>query len=138
LMVTGASLCVFLVWGGDGFVTVNVEPNPEIWTKIQDAWQEFWPTVEARNDDEWAEAAHAYREAKKTADESAQALSEAKQRLIDLSGGYSYGEGVRVKQVQRVGSIDWKKVQQDKLADADLDQYRKAGSVFYQVEVVED
>lgn len=138
LMVTGAKRCVFLVWSGDEYVTKEIFPAPNIWEGIKHAWEEFWPTVAARDDDEWAEAAHAYREAKKAADEAATSLSEAKKRLIDLSGGYSYGEGVRVKQVERAGQIDWKKVQQDKLADADLDQYRKAGSVFYQVEVVEE
>ena len=138
MMVTGAKRCIFLVWDGEEYVCTEIPANPEFWYKIVNAWQEFWPTVAARDDDEWAEAAHAYREAKKAADEAAQALSDAKQRLIDLSGGYSYGEGVRVKQVERAGQIDWKKVQKDKLADADLEQYRKAGSVFYQVEVVEE
>jgi putative phage-type endonuclease len=138
LMVTGAQLCVFLVWGGDEYVTREVYPAPNIWQGIQDAWEHFWPTVQERDDEEWQQAAETYRRAKKIADEAAAALAAAKQQLVELGGEYSYGAGVRVKQVQRAGQVDWKKIQAEQLADVDLDEYRKPGTTFYQVELVEE
>ena len=144
LMVTGASQCYFMVWSGEPnsdqpYVGVRVTPDPNIWEEIQQAWDDFWPTVAAREDDEWREAAQAYREAKKNADIAAQALSEAKARLLECAGGpYANGCGVRVQEIQRKGSIDWKRVQKDQLGDVDLEKYRKPGTAFYQVEVTEE
>jgi len=143
LMVTGARECFFLVWSGEPesdqpYIGYMVEPDAEAWDEIKQAWAEFWPTVEARDDEEWREAAEAYREAKKAADEAAQKLSEAKQRLIDCAAGsYSYGCGVRVKEISRNGSVDWKRVQKEQLAGVDLEQYRKPGTKFFQVDLTE-
>jgi len=142
-MVTGARECFFLVWSGEPesdqpYIGYMVEPDAEAWGEIKQAWAEFWPTVEARDDEDWREAAEAYREAKKAADEAAQKLSEAKQRLIECAAGsYSYGCGVRVKEISRNGSVDWKRVQKEQLADVDLEQYRKPGTKFFQIDVTE-
>ena len=144
LMVTDARECFFLVWSGEPdsdepYVGVTIEPDTTVWDQIKEAWEQFWPTVQAREDDEWREAAEAYREAKKAADKAAQELSEAKQRLIQCAAGsYSYGCGVRVKEISRAGSVDWKRVQKDQLAGVDLEQYRKPGSKFFQVDVTEE
>lgn len=138
LMVTGAKRCVFLVWGGDQYATVTVMPNPGIWEQIVSAWDSFWPTVAERDDQEWREASEAYKEAKKVADEAATALTEAKKHLLTfMSGTYAYGNGVRVKEVVRSGQVDWKKIQAEKLTDVDVEQYRKPGSSYIQVELVE-
>lgn len=143
LMVTGAQCCYFMVWSGEPesdqpYVGIMIEPNARIWERIVDAWKEFWPTVAERDDDEWAQAAAAYKEAKAAHEEAAKALDEAKLHLITLSGKYSYGAGVRVKEVTRTGQIDWKKIREDKLPDADIERYRKPGSSFFQVEIVEE
>lgn len=144
LMVTGAKDCYFMVWSGEPesdepYVGVMVEPDANVWAEIQESWEAFWPTVAAREDDEWREAAQAYREAKILADIAAQDLSAAKERLIScLSGTYSYGCGVRVKEISRTGSIDWKRVQKDRLADVDLESYRKPATKFVQVDLTEE
>jgi len=136
MMVTGAADCVFLVWSGKDYVSTVVPRNPEFFEKIKEAWDEFWPTVEERDDAEWAEAAEAYRKAKETADAASAALEDAKARLIDLtSGKYSGGQGVEVTKVVRTGAVDWKKVQKAHLADVNVDEYRKPGSEFFKVEV---
>lgn len=144
LMVTGAQLCYFMVWSGEPeseqpYVGIMVEPNPNIWGQIVEAWAEFWPTVQEREDDEWREASDAYKAAKIAHEESAKALDEAKLKLFTLSGNYSYGNGVRVKEVSRSGSIDWKAVRESELGDdVDLEQYRKPGTSFFQVDIVEE
>lgn len=136
MMVTGAADCVFLVWSGEDYVSVVIPRNPEFFDKIREAWDEFWPTVEERDDAEWAEAAEAYRKAKETADAAAAALEDAKATLIALtSGKYSGGQGVEVSKVVRTGAVDWKKVQQAHLADVNVDEYRKPGTEFFKVEV---
>ena len=136
MMVTGAADCVFLVWSGEDYVSIVVPRNPEFFDKIREAWDEFWPTVEERDDAEWAEAAEAYRKAKETADAASAALEDAKAKLIALtSGKYSGGQGVEVTKVVRTGSVDWKKVQKAHLADVNVDDYRKPGSEFFKVEV---
>ena len=136
MMVTGAADCVFLVWSGEDYVAIVVPRNPEFFEKIREAWDEFWPTVEERDDAEWAEAAEAYRKAKETSDAASAALEDAKAALIALtSGKYSGGQGVEVTKVVRTGSVDWKKVQKAHLADVNVDDYRKPGSEFFKVEV---
>lgn len=136
MMVTGAADCVFLVWSGEDYVSVVIPRNTEFFEKIREAWDEFWPTVEERDDVEWAEAAKAYRKAKETADAASAALEDAKARLIALtSGKYSGGQGVEVTKVVRTGSVDWKKVQKAHLADVNVDEYRKPGTEFFKVEV---
>ena len=144
LMVTGAQFCYFMVWSGEPesdepYVGIMVEPNPRIWEQIVQAWVDFWPTVQERDDAEWGEAALAYREAKIAHEKTAKALDEAKLKLISLSGNYSYGSGVRVKEVSRSGSIDWKAVRKNELGDGvDIEKYRKPGTSFFQVDIVEE
>jgi len=134
MMVTGAADCVFLVWSGTDMVSTVVPRNPEFFEKIREAWDEFWPTVEQRDDEEWQKAAEMFRQAKQIAEEANSALEDAKANLIALtSGPYSGGKGVEVLKVERKGSFDWKKVQKEHLPDVDLEPYRKAGSEFYQV-----
>jgi len=136
MMVTGAADCVFLVWSGEDYVSTVVPRNPEFFEKIKEAWDEFWPTVEERDDVEWAEAAEAYRRAKETADAASAALEDAKANLIALtSGKYSGGQGVEVTKVVRTGAVDWKKVQKAHLPDVNVNEYRKPGSEFFKVEV---
>jgi len=136
MMVTGAADCVFLVWSGEDYVSVVVPRNPEFMEKIKEAWDAFWPTIERREDSVWLEAAAAYRQAKKTADKAAEELEQAKAALIELtSGSFSGGAGVNVSKIERKGSIDWKAVQKNELPDVDVEQYRKAASSFYKVEV---
>lgn len=137
LMVSGADSCDFIVWVPDqDMQIINVKAEPAEWEKIREAWDEFWPTIEERDDDDWREAALAYREAKKNADKAAQELASAKERLVSfLAGENSHGCGVNVKKLSRKGSIDWKQVQKERLADVDLEEYRKPKTTFYQVEV---
>jgi len=138
MMVTGAADCVFLVWSGTDMVSTVVPRNPEFFEKIKEAWDEFWPTVESRDDEEWVESARAYREAKEVADKAAAELEKAKTKLIELTPGkFSGGEGVNVSKIERKGSIDWKAVQKNELPDVDVEQYRKSASSFYKVEIAE-
>jgi len=138
MMVTGAADCVFLVWSGEEYVSTVVPRNPEFFDKIREAWDEFWPTVESRDDEEWVESARAYREAKEIAEKAAAELEKAKAKLIELTPGkFSGGEGVNVSKIERKGSIDWKAVQKNELPDVDVEQYRKSASSFYKVEIAE-
>jgi len=134
LMVSGAESCDFIVWVPDqDMQIINVKPEPAEWEKIREAWDEFWPTVVERDDDEWADAAEHYRQAKRAADAAAREADKAKQKLISLAAGEASGKGVSVSKVERKGSVNWQQVQKEMLADVDLDPYRKESSVYYTV-----
>ena len=138
MMVTGAADCVFMVWDGEHYVSVLVPRDEAYFERIREAWDAFWPTIEERDDDLWAEAAEKYRIAKAEADRACKVLEAAKGRLIELTAGnYSGGCGVSVTKVERKGSVDWKAVQKNHLPDVDVEHYRKAGSEFFTVKEIE-
>ena len=138
MMVTGAADCVFMVWDGEDHVSVVVPRDEAYFERIREAWDAFWPTIEERDDDIWAEAAEKYRIAKAEADRACKVLEAAKGRLIELTAGnYSGGCGVSVTKVERKGSVDWKAVQKNHLPDVDVEHYRKAGSEFFTVKEIE-
>ena len=138
MMVTGAADCVFMVWDGEDYVSVVVARDEAFFERIREAWDSFWPTIEERDDDIWAEAAEKYRIAKAEADTACKVLEAAKGRLIELTAGnYSGGCGVSVTKVERKGSVDWKAVQKNHLPDVDVEHYRKAGSEFFTVKEIE-
>lgn len=138
LMVSGAKLAHFWVWDAvkqEG-ILVPVLPNPHHWEKIKAAWDEFWPSLAERDDKPWQLAAQQYIEAKKRADETSAALAEAKANMVSLAtGDYSHGAGVEVKQVSRIGTIDWQSVQRQLLPDANLEPFRKKGTEYFEVRV---
>lgn len=138
MMVTGAADCVFMVWDGEDYVSIVVPRDEAYFERIREAWDAFWPTIEERDDDLWAEAAEGYRIAKAEADRAAKILEAAKSRLIELTAGnYSGGCGVSVTKVERKGSVDWKAVQKNHLPDVDIEEYRKPGSEFFTVKEIE-
>ena len=140
LMVCPAAGCHFWVWDHEAAegIMVPVEPNPQYWETIKAAWDAFWPTVQERDDEEWAAAANLYLESKLAADSANAALETAKKRLTALAiGDYTHGRGVAVKKVSRAGAVDWKKVQADHLKGVDVEAYRKAGTEYFTVEVEE-
>lgn len=64
-----------------------------------------------------------------------EAEKEARERLIQMAQGRTTeGFGVRVIRSERVGSVDYKSIPE--LESVDLDQYRKPGSVYFQVREV--
>lgn len=86
-----------------------------------------------RADDEWAAAARAYRAA---SDALAAAEAEAKacrDALLELAPAGAKGCGVTVTRVERAGSVDFSRAIKALAPDADLEPYRKAGTVVMQV-----
>lgn len=138
LMVTGAEVCHFMVydWQEPQLSIVPVRPNPLTWAEIRAAWDEFWPSIERRDDDEWHQAATNYLESKKAFELAKLTLEKDREVLTSMVvGGYAHGAGVYVQRVDRAGGVDWKKVAKERLQDVDLDTYRKAGTSYYDVRI---
>ena len=81
-------------------------------------------TVE-RSDPAWTLAAGLYVEAKRKAEEAAESLDRARERLVGLASHASEtGHGVTVTRFFKQGNIEYKKVPELKVVD--LDRYRAA------------
>jgi putative phage-type endonuclease len=138
LMVAGAALAHLYVFDGTEGILLDVKPKPETWPRIHATWDEFAHCLETdtpppltdrdtreRTDTQWQQAAAAYIEAKRQADEAATALDSAKTALVGLASHSSEaGGGVKVTRFSKVGAIDYKKVPE--LKGVDLEQYRAA------------
>jgi putative phage-type endonuclease len=138
LMVAKAEIADVFVFDGSDGILLEVTPDAASWPRIHTAWDEFMQfvisktppplskgDVRQRNDAEWAEAAQAYVEAKRTADVVQRILDEAKGRLIALtSHSNESGAGVSVVRYWRKGSIDYSKIEELKIID--LERYRSA------------
>jgi putative phage-type endonuclease len=138
LMVAGSSGAHFMVWDAETqtSIVVPIEPSPDYWQTIRAAWDAFWPTLEAREDAEWLEAASEYRAAKEALDKATADADAAKKRLIDMAvGDFSHGGGVEVKKIGRSGSIDWAAIQKKYLQEVDVEPFRKEGTSYFEVKV---
>jgi putative phage-type endonuclease len=94
------------------------------------------PLVQERFDEEWQEAAEAFRLAKQRKERAEEELKSARDRLVELAGDKAaQGYGVKVQPITKSGGLDYKKAAQD--AGADLEQYRKPERTEWRVNVQE-
>lgn len=132
LMVTGAKGAHLWVWDAKAKegILARVDPDPAYWDQIRKAWDEFFPTVQLRADDEWMVAATEWITAKYESDKAKDRLENAQSALQSLSGKQPFvaGAGVQIERTSRTGNVDWAKVQKKHLVGVDVDQYRKAGT----------
>jgi putative phage-type endonuclease len=138
LMVSKAEVADLFVFDGGLGLRVEVKPEPECWARIHEGWERFASFVASktapplskgdvrqRDDAEWVEAAAAYIEAKRAADQVLRTLDDAKGKLIALTSHSSEaGGGVTVTRYWRKGSIDYTKIEE--LRTMNLDRYRGA------------
>jgi hypothetical protein len=124
------------VFDGREGVLLEAWPEPETWVQIREAWDRFMTCIATdtlppltdrdaviRSDPEWQAAAHAFIELKRSAEEAAERLDAAKQRLILIATHKSeLGAGVSVTRFWKSGSVDYKKIPE--LATVDLEAYR--------------
>ena len=136
LMVTKADIADVYIFDGTEGVIFPVAPDESTWPRIHAAWDAFMRCVaesqppaltardvRVRDDPEWLDAAAAYLESKRGADEMAKVLDEAKSELVELaSHAKEQGGGVSVMRVWKRGNVDYKRVPE--LARVDLEQYR--------------
>ena len=137
LMVTGCLMCYYLVWDAERQegIYCEVAPDPEHWAVICKAWDEFWLTLAERDDLDWHAAAEEYKRIKTAHDELSEQLEAAKKKLYDLSDqDFQQGAGVAVKKVQRVGTVNWKKVTAEHLAEVDLEAYRGKSTTYFKID----
>jgi predicted phage-related endonuclease len=147
LGVTGASLAHLFVFDGQDGVLIEQKPQPERWTVIRRAWDDFMRFIDAdcppslvqgdtreRDDPEWFEAAGRYLEARKLAEQAEQELEAAKKSLVALTRHPSErGAGVVVSRYFRRGAIDYRRI--PALAGVDLDVFRGTGGEEVRVSV---
>lgn len=135
LMVSGADRAYFYVYvSPEHTCLLEVLPDPESWAEIRAAWDEFWKSLDEREDTEWQEAAIEFQKAYKEAEKASERLDAAKATLKGLAGGMTTsGGGVIVTRIEKAGSIDWKKVQAELLPEADIEPFRKPTSVEFRV-----
>ena len=147
MMVSGAASAHLWVFDGSTGLLVEIQRAEACMEAIRAAWDGFQAyldtdtpppltdrdTVE-RSDPAWTLAAGLYVEAKRKADEAAESLDRARERLVGLASHASEsGHGVTVTRFFKQGNIDYKKVPELKVVD--LDRYRAAGRVEVRVTV---
>jgi putative phage-type endonuclease len=148
MMVSGAAQAHLWVFEGSTGLLVGIQRDEAIMQAIRTAWDGFQTyldtdtppplsdrdTVE-RCDPAWTLAAGLYVEAKRKADEAAESLDRARERLVGLANHASEsGQGVTVTRFFKQGAVEYKKVPELKVVD--LDRYRAAGRVEVRVSVV--
>lgn len=151
LMVSAAEKCIFAVGDGESEpITVWVEADPAMHAKIRAAWDEFWPLMEApedelveivtRTDDEWRKAVEHYMDMKAEAEQWSEALKDAKAALEKLAGGDTVeGFGVRAVRAVRRGSVDYRhKDIKAALSGLNLDDYRKPDTDYYTIKTLKE
>ena len=136
LMVAKANLAHLFVFDGRDGLLLEVKPAPTDWPRIHEGWDGFMQFIRddtpprlceqdtlMRSDPQWEAAAREFVAAKSAADEAAEMLNAAKQRLLSLATHARVeGAGVSVTRFWKKGSIDYKRVPQ--LTEVDLEQYR--------------
>ena len=139
LMVTGAEVADVFVFDGTEGLLLPVTPDPASWEQVRSAWDAFAEfiakaepppltasDVRVRDDPEWLQAASTYRELRTAYDDLANAMEEAKAKLVGLtSHAREQGGGVAVTRLWKRGNIDYKRVPE--LRGIELEQYRAGG-----------
>jgi putative phage-type endonuclease len=139
LMVSGAAEAHLWVYiEGEGILLTQRRDEAAM-EAIHGAWDTFSlylegdnppPLSEAdsaqRDDAAWREAAAAFVAAKRNADSADEALSTARQRLVDLAmHPRETGGGVSVVKLWKPGNVDYKRIPE--LRGVDLERYRGKG-----------
>jgi len=132
LMVAQAEKAWLWLWDAalqDG-IAVPCYPDPDAWEKLRARWDAVWPQLHERSDIEWVAAAKDWRAAKEQLAQAQEAEAAARAEIDALMGEaeFSVGGGVTATRGFRRGTIDWKKVESQHLANVDLDPFRKEGS----------
>jgi len=136
LMVTNAERCDYLLWNYEtqSFSSIRISPDAAAWAKIRSAWDEFWPTVTARDDTDWRALANDYLAAKTALEEATEKLDKAKTALVAARRtDADFGYGVELQKVTRAGSVDWQQVQKKLLAGVDVSPFRGKAISYFQV-----
>jgi putative phage-type endonuclease len=139
LMVSGAREAHLYVFDGEGGLLLPIQPTPERWSELHQAWDGFMACLRddcppelserdsvTREDSGWLEAAASYLKLKADADAADGRLDEAKARLAALAKHPSEsGGGVRVTRFWKQGAVDYRRVPE--LRGVDLNRYRADG-----------
>jgi len=149
LMVTKAEIADVYVFDGTEGLLLEVQPQPETWPRIHDAWDAFMRCVtesqapalttrdtRIRDDPEWLSAAAAYLELRRAYDELSAKVDAAKAQLTGLaSHAKEQGGRVSVTRLWKRGNIDYKRVPQ--LNGLNLEPYRGSSRQETRVVVVD-
>ena len=147
LMVSGATSAQLWVFDGSTGLLVEIQRDEATMEAIKVAWDQFQPYLDTdtppplterdtieRSDPAWTLAAALFVEAKRKAEDAAESLDRARERLVSLASHASEtGHGVTVTRFFKQGNVDYKKVPELKVVD--LDRYRAAGRVEVRVTV---
>jgi putative phage-type endonuclease len=137
LMVSGSEVVHLWVWSGTRGLLHKVSRDSTWIDRIRAAWDAFQPYLDSdtppplsdadtriRSDVDWEQAAKAFAEAKRLADEQAERLEAARAALLALARHpKESGAGVTVTRFWKTGAVDYKKI--SALKEIDLDQFRK-------------
>lgn len=124
LMVSGATSAHLWVYDGQQGILHEIRRDEVLMTRIHQAWEAFQvhldrdmpPTLTGedtvqRTDDAWQQAAQAYVQAKREADQVADKLEEARQALLALAQHQKEtGAGVTVTRYWKQGNVDYKRI----------------------------
>lgn len=148
LMVCGAALAHLWVYDGHQGILHAIERDEDLMAHICAGWDAFQPFMDndtppplteadtaIRNDTAWTQAATAYTEAKRQADEMGDRLEAARQSLLALAQHpKESGGGVSVTRYWKQGNVDYKRI--PALQGLDLSPYR--GKARQEVRVTAD
>lgn len=140
LYVSGAEVLHYWSFDGENGCLVVVRPDPVRIQAIIDESLRFWDRVTSKRweTDEWEAAATLWRVANMRFEEAQAFKDEATKALVSLLGGENKkeGSGVIVTRSSRKGAVDYERLLSDRgitLTQAELDQFRKAGSTSIKV-----
>jgi putative phage-type endonuclease len=136
LMVSGASTAHLWVYDGNKGLLHEIDRDELAMDRIRQAWDAFQPYLDSdtppplseadtlvRNDPAWADAAKAFSDAKRLADEQADRLELARKALVLLARHpKESGAGVSVTRFWKAGNVVYKDV--PALKGVDLDKFR--------------
>lgn len=132
-----AELCLFCVYDAYNKKGIIIErkPDADLWGSMQKQWDEFWewhltdepdPAKNVRSDNDWVSEAAIYTAAKRQAEAFAKLAEASRKTLISMAGGQStMGGGVKVSQLEKSGSIDYKNALLKLNPEADVELFRK-------------
>jgi putative phage-type endonuclease len=136
-----ADFADFMQWSPQGYVIKRIEYDrawmAENLMRLYNFWKnEFLPALELpnMNEDEAILLAEEYKnlaEVEKSADKR---KKEILATLTEMTGGKPADIGkYKLTQVEREGSVDYKKVVEENLPDVDTSPYKKAGSSYWRL-----
>jgi len=137
--VLGLDCIYYYSFDGEAGVTLKLQRDQKLIEDMLEMEHEFYECLRSKTppkdknlrlDEEWTKWTNLWKELQEEAFKIEKQKQECKQRLIELTEGKNaYGNGVKLIEIERKGTIDYSKI--PVLKTIDLEKYRKASSKYW-------